>query len=30
LYLARTAGCTVDGVTLSVEQLKLAQERAGG
>lgn len=28
LYLARTAGCTVDGVTLSVEQLKLAQERA--
>lgn len=28
LYLARTAGCTVDGITLSVEQLKLAQERA--
>ncbi len=28
LYLARTAGCRVDGVTLSVEQLKLAQERA--
>jgi cyclopropane-fatty-acyl-phospholipid synthase len=28
LYLARAAGCTVDGVTLSVEQLKLAEERA--
>ena len=28
LYLARTAGCTVEGITLSVEQLKLAQERA--
>jgi cyclopropane-fatty-acyl-phospholipid synthase len=28
IYLARTAGCTVDGVTLSVEQLKLAEERA--
>jgi cyclopropane-fatty-acyl-phospholipid synthase len=28
LYFARTAGCTVEGVTLSVEQLKLAQERA--
>jgi cyclopropane-fatty-acyl-phospholipid synthase len=28
IYLARAAGCTVDGVTLSVEQLKLAEERA--
>ena len=28
LYLARTAGCAVEGITLSVEQLKLAQERA--
>jgi cyclopropane-fatty-acyl-phospholipid synthase len=28
LYLARAAGCTVDGVTLSVEQLTLAEERA--
>jgi cyclopropane-fatty-acyl-phospholipid synthase len=28
IYLARAAGCAVDGVTLSVEQLKLAEERA--
>ena len=28
LYLAGTAGCIVDGVTLSVEQLKIAEERA--
>jgi cyclopropane-fatty-acyl-phospholipid synthase len=28
LYLARTTGCLVDGVTLSVEQLKIAEDRA--
>ena len=28
LYLAGTTGCVVDGVTLSVEQLKIAEERA--
>jgi cyclopropane-fatty-acyl-phospholipid synthase len=28
LYLAGVAGCVVDGVTLSVEQLKIAEERA--
>jgi cyclopropane-fatty-acyl-phospholipid synthase len=28
LYLARTAGCIVDGVTLSVEQIKIAEQRA--
>jgi cyclopropane-fatty-acyl-phospholipid synthase len=28
LYLAKTAGCDVTGVTLSAEQLKLSQERA--
>ena len=28
LYLAGTTGCDVDGVTLSVEQLKIAEERA--
>ncbi len=28
IYLARTAGCTVEGITLSVEQLKLAEDRA--
>jgi cyclopropane-fatty-acyl-phospholipid synthase len=30
LYLAGTTGCIVDGVTLSVEQLKIAEERARG
>ena len=28
LYLAGTTGCVVDGVTLSVEQLKIAEDRA--
>jgi cyclopropane-fatty-acyl-phospholipid synthase len=28
LYLAKTAGCEVTGVTLSAEQLKISQERA--
>jgi cyclopropane-fatty-acyl-phospholipid synthase len=28
IYLAETAGCFVDGVTLSVEQLKIAEARA--
>ncbi len=28
LYLAEVAGCTVDGVTLSVEQHKISRERA--
>ncbi|HVY43605.1 MAG TPA: cyclopropane-fatty-acyl-phospholipid synthase family protein [Hyphomicrobiaceae bacterium] len=28
LYLAKTSGCSVDGITLSAEQLKLAEQRA--
>lgn len=28
IYLAGTAGCIVDGVTLSVEQIKIAEQRA--